>query len=55
MLSRLRSLLAARPLMTNCLTYGGLYTGSEFLQQTIVARQDTQYGQVAYISSKMST
>ena len=28
--------LSKHPLVTNCLTYGLLYSGSEFLQQTII-------------------
>ena len=31
-----KSVLARHPLVTNCLTYGLLYSGSEFLQQTII-------------------
>ena len=35
-LASIKSFLAARPLASNCVTYGLLYTGSEFLQQTIL-------------------
>ena len=29
-------MLSKHPLLTNCVTYGLLYSGSEFLQQTII-------------------
>ena len=35
-LAAIRAFLSARPLASNCITYGVLYTGSEFLQQTIM-------------------
>merc|ERR1719397_1085817 len=34
----LRSLLATRPLLTNCITYGLLYSGSELIQQTLMKK-----------------
>ena len=36
LVSSARTLLARRPLVTNCATYGLLYSGSEWLQQTIL-------------------
>ena len=35
-LASIKAFLSARPLASNCITYGLLYTGSEFLQQTIM-------------------
>ena len=35
-LASLKSFLSKRPLVSNCVTYGLLYTGSEWLQQTIM-------------------
>ena len=34
-----KTLLARHPLVSNCVTYGLLYSGSEFLQQTIIRQQ----------------
>ena len=34
--SNIKTLFAKHPLAANCVTYGTLYTGSEFLQQTII-------------------
>ena len=36
LLSQTKSFLSSRPLLSNCITYGLLYSGSEFLQQTIL-------------------
>ena len=38
MYSSTRAAIASRPLVANCVTYGLLYCGSEFLQQTILIR-----------------
>ena len=35
-LASIKSFLSKRPLVSNCVTYGLLYTGSEWLQQTIM-------------------
>ena len=35
-MAAVKAFLSARPLASNCITYGLLYTGSEFLQQTIM-------------------
>ena len=35
-LAAIKSFLSKRPLASNCVTYGLLYTGSEWLQQTIM-------------------
>merc|ERR1719422_340364 len=50
--SAAKSLLSKYPLVTNCLTYGLLYSGSEFLQQTILRTiggrtEDYDFGSVA--------
>ena len=34
-----KTLLSKHPLVANCITYGLLYSGSEFLQQTIIRHQ----------------
>merc|ERR1712088_910699 len=34
----LRSLLSTRPLLTNCITYGLLYSGSDLIQQTLMKK-----------------
>merc|ERR1711953_1083073 len=36
-----KTVLAKHPLITNCVTYGLLYSGSEFLQQTIIRNIST--------------
>ena len=36
LLAPLKTLLSAQPLASNCIIHGLLYTGSEFLQQTIM-------------------
>ena len=33
-----KTLLSKHPLLANCVTYGLLYSGSEFLQQTIIRK-----------------
>ena len=39
-----RWVLARRPLVTNCVTYGLLYSGSEWLQQTILRHTEPGAG-----------
>merc|ERR1711915_39948 len=38
--SKIKTLFSKHPLAANCVTYGTLYTGSEFLQQTIIRASD---------------
>ena len=42
LLSQTKSFLSSRPLLSNCITYGLLYSGSEFLQQTILKNVDSE-------------
>ena len=36
MAASLRAYLKGRPLLANCITYGALYMGAEFSQQTLL-------------------
>ena len=36
MAASIRAFFKAKPLVANCITYGSLYTGAEFLQQTLL-------------------
>ena len=38
MAASLRAYLKGRPLLANCITYGALYMGAEFSQQTLLRR-----------------
>ena len=38
MAASLRAYLKGRPLLTNCITYGALYMGAEFSQQTLLRK-----------------
>jgi len=38
MAASIRAFFKARPLVANCITYGSLYTGAEFLQQTLLRK-----------------
>jgi len=38
MASALKRAFAKRPLLSNCLTYGSLYAGAEFSQQTLLRK-----------------
>ena len=38
MFSSIKLYLKGRPLLANCITYGGLYMGAEFSQQTLLRK-----------------
>ena len=40
---KFRAALAGRPLLTNCITYGLLYGGAEFSQQTFIRKYSVSY------------
>ena len=42
-LGKFKQALQGRPLLTNCLTYGMLYGGAEFSQQTFIRKYSVRY------------
>ena len=37
-IAKARNVFKSKPLLSNCLTYGSLYAGAEFSQQTIIRK-----------------
>ena len=42
-LGKFKQALQGRPLLTNCLTYGMLYGGAEFSQQTFIRKYSVRH------------
>ena len=52
---KFRAALAGRPLLTNCITYGLLYGGAEFSQQTFIRKYSVSYFNTFYHFHKISS